>query len=387
MNDFEFKLSDQKEIPHIYLCEVDKTISGCLVKKDLSLNVKWNTFSEISFTVPRTYINLSRGETFLNPYYEKIESLRNIFVEGIGYFQIQDISVRSDGIKESKEISAHSYEVSLGQKYLNNFKVNTGEIDSIEYEENPEDIIPVRIFWPGKPERSLLNIILEKVPDWSIGHVDNEFTTVTTESQPGMNRMFDVSRESIYDFLMNDVAPTVHGVFIFDTMENAISLYTEDRAGKDTDIYISKDNLMKEVSVKYDCNDIKTSLRVSGADDEVSIRMHNFGNDSITDLSYYATENYMGRDLSAAYNSYLTTLPAKQAQYTILADEYNVLNNELTVLQTELTGLQGEESSYKNIQQTQIEAGWAEKAPESTEYGRYKENLDKLNTVISQIND
>lgn len=382
---YTFDYFGKQEIPNIYLCEVDKTIIGCLLKKDLSPTIKWNEYSEISFSVPRIYIDIISGNTFINPYYEKISSFKNIFVETIGFFQIQEVSLKSDGIKEYKQITAHSYEVSLGQKYLNNFKVNTGEIDSLEYEENPDDIIPIRIYYPGKPDHSLLDIILEKIPNWSIGHVDNEFTTITTESQSGMNRMFDISRDSIYDFLMNTVAPTIHGVFVFDTINNTINLYTEERAGNDTDIFISKDNLLKEVTVSYDDNDVKTSLKVSGANEDVNIRMQNFGSDYITDLTYYTTKEYMGESLYISYKNYLDTLPDKQAQYSIEAERYNNISNELTGLESDLTNLKAEENRYLNIQQVQIEAGWAEKSKDSTEYKSYKENFDALNSAISNV--
>ena len=383
---YEFDYFGNHEIPNVYLCEVDKTIIGCLLSKDLSPNIKWNSYSEISFTVPRTYIDIITGKPFINPYYEKISSFRNIFVETHGFFQIQEISLQSDGIKEYKEVTAHSYEVSLGQKYLNSFKVNTGEIDSLEYEENPDDVEPIRIYYPGKPDHSLLDIILEKIPNWSIGHVDNEFTTVTTDTQPGMNRMFDIDRSSIYDFLTNEVAPTIHGVFVFDTVSNKINLYTEERAGNDTDIFVSKDNLLKEVSVSYDDNEIKTSLKVSGASEDVNIRMQNFGSDYITDLTYYTTVDYMGDSLYTAYTSYLNTLPEKQKQYQTEAEKYNVLNNELTVLEGELSVFESERDSYLNIQQVQMDAGWAEKPTDTTEYKSYKENYDALNLAIANVN-
>ncbi len=380
-----FDLLGIMETPGTYLCQADKEFMGRIVVKDLSLNEKWNDYSDISFDVPFKLIDFITGNTFVNPYYDKVESMRVIFVEGIGFFQIQNVEVQSDGVKEYKSITAHSYEVVFGQKYLNHFKVNTGDTDSLEYEENPEDIEPIRIYYPGKISHSLLDIVLEKLPDWKVGHVDNEFTTVSTEGKPGMNRMFDIDRMSVYDFLMSEVAPTIHGVFVFDTIENTINLYSEERAGQDTDIFISKDNLLKEVRVEYDSNDIKTSLKVSGQGEEVNIRIHNFGSDYITDLSHYATPEYMGEDLYQSYTAYIASLPEKQQSYTSLASQYSVLSNEFTVLQAELAELKGKEQSYSNIQQSQLEAGWAQKPAGSKEYLQYKNNFDKLNEVKQQM--
>jgi len=372
-----FDLLGNMKTPNVYLCHTDKEFIGRIVVKNLSPVEKWNTYNEISFDIPFKLVDIITGEIFINPYYDKVESLRNIYVEEIGFFQIQNIELELDGIKEYKSITAHSYEVVLGQKYLNNFKINTGETDSLEYEENPNDITPIRIYYPGKKSHSLLDIILEKIPNWFIGHVDSEFTM--------MNRMFDIDRMSIYDFLMGEVAPTVHGVFIFDTIQNTINLYAEEKAGQDTDIFISKDNLLKEANVKYDSNDIKTSLKVSGDSEEVNIRIHNFGSDYITDLSYYTTPEYMGDELYRAYTSYLNSLPDKQKRYTTLANQYNTLENELIVLKTELVDLQGQEQSYTNIQQVQLESGWADKDKNTNEYIQYQKNFEKLNNVKRQI--
>ena len=58
------------------------------------------------------------GETDTNPFYNKIEALRLIYLEGFGYFEIQEPEIISDGIREVKNVTAYSLEYTLSQKYL-----------------------------------------------------------------------------------------------------------------------------------------------------------------------------------------------------------------------------------------------------------------------------
>ena len=122
---------DNYYTPRLFLC----TTSGKRIQElcyyDGNLNAKWSSYSELGFSIDRTYVDLITGETKVHPAFDKAESLRQVLVENIGYFILQDTDdVYSD--KDSKSLSAFSAEYSCGQKYLENFKVNTGEVDSKE---------------------------------------------------------------------------------------------------------------------------------------------------------------------------------------------------------------------------------------------------------------
>ena len=102
--------------PRIFLCEVDKERICQLETTNTSATLKFNSYSELSFEVGRTYNNLVTGETLVNPYYDKIEAVRLIEVEKFGYFEIQGPELISDGIKEAKNITAYSLEYTLSTK-------------------------------------------------------------------------------------------------------------------------------------------------------------------------------------------------------------------------------------------------------------------------------
>ena len=88
--------------PNLYLCETDKTPICRLETADTSGTFKFNSYSELEFTVGRTYIDMITGDTKVNPFYDKIEALRLVNLNGFGYFEIQDPEIASNGLKEEK---------------------------------------------------------------------------------------------------------------------------------------------------------------------------------------------------------------------------------------------------------------------------------------------
>ncbi len=117
--------------PVVYLCDTAKSIIGELPASNRSGNFKWNTYSEISFDVPRLYVDMLTGETKVHPLYDKVEAPRNVLLENYAYFTLQDIDDTSSD-NDIKNVTAFSLEYATSNKYLTNFHINTGEIDSKE---------------------------------------------------------------------------------------------------------------------------------------------------------------------------------------------------------------------------------------------------------------
>ena len=363
-------LSNTFRKPDVYLCEVDKTKICKLDTSNMQASLKFNSYSELSFEVGRTYNDILTGATEINPYYDLIEALRLIYVEGFGYFEIQGPELVGDGIKEAKSITTYSYEYTLSQKYLEDFYVNTGETNSIEVinASSENNIVPVTLYNPNNKKLSLLHLVLEKdYAGWKIGHVDPKLQT--------LSRQFEVDRESIYDFLMNEVCEKFNCYIVFDTIETEINVYAESPTEKfigdgktnifvcktpfssintvsingykttkwsydgakltledtpesgamieivgedstwETDVFVTFDNLSQEIKVNYDADNIKTVLTVTFGDDN-DIREVNLGLPYIVDLSYYCTPEWMGQDLYDDWLAYQQKCNSKQTEYT-----------------------------------------------------------------------
>lgn len=371
--------------PKIFLCETDKQKMGVLNTTDTKVSLKFNTYSELSFNIDRTYINTLTGEKHTHLFYDRIEHPRLILLDNIGYFQIQAPDMSTDNFRESKTITAYSSEYALSQKYITDLHINTGEVDSVEviYSEDTGNALePVTFYNQANPRLSLLHLALEGVYGWKIGHVDDSLKTLA--------RSFDIDRQSVYDFLMNDVCEKCNCYIVFDTLKNEINIYAEALTAKfigdgktkkftispafykvntvsidgykttqwaydkktgaltftkapenlsnievvdggltewETDVFVTFENLASEMNVTYNADDIKTRLTVTYGDD-LDIREINMGSPYITDLSYFYTVDWMGQDLYDAYTAYLKKSQTSQTQYTKNSQEMLKLSDQ-----------------------------------------------------------
>lgn len=395
-------LSNTYRKPNTYLCETDKKKMCELDTHDMNASLKFNSISELSFKVSRVYDNIITGDQETNPFYDFIEAPRLILLEGFGYFEIQTVEIVSDGIKEIKNITANSAEYALSAKYLEDFYVNTGDVKSIEVinASSSDNIIPVTLYNQSNPELSLLDLILQKdYGNWTIGHVDTSLQT--------LSRQFEIDRESIYDFLMNEVCEKFNCYVVFDTINNRINVYAESLTAKfigdgstnrfvisppfadintvsvdgykttqweydintgtiilekvptagarieivdgaltdwETDVFVSFDNLSQEININYSLDDLKTVLSVTYGDDS-DIREVNFGLPYLTDISYYYTVDWMGQDLYDAYTAYLQKSNQDQLAYSENSQRILELQNEISAIKNKLSMGYGVDSS------------------------------------------
>ena len=347
-------LSDTYRVPNVVLCQTNKEKICKLNVINLEGTFKFNSYSEISFDVPSIYCDIITGETKPTPYYDYVEGLRLVYLEGFGYFQLQDPEIDGNGIQEYKHINAYSLEYSLSQRYLENFTINASDD-----EDAVSSIDEVVLYNPDNIAHSLIHLVLQKAYGWTVGHVDDDLKN--------QGRSFEIDRQSIYDFIMNDMCNTFKCYVEFDTINNVVNIYSENEVERcigdgetvvfklqndisdsstvtinghvitqynydpstkeltfsnapgqgdiieisnefkhkyDTDVIIAFENLSNEMKVNYSADDIKTVLTVKGADD-LDIRDVNFGLPSIMNLDYYCTPEWMGDSLYQEYKYYM----------------------------------------------------------------------------------
>lgn len=353
-------LSDTYRAPNVVLCQTNKEKICKLNVTNLEGTFKFNAYSEISFDVPSIYCDIITGETKPTPYYDYVEGLRLVYLEGFGYFQLQDPEIDGNGIQEYKHINAYSLEYSLSQRYLENFIINEGDVG-----DTVGSIDGVMLYNSDDIAHSLIHLVLQKAYGWTVGHIDDELQN--------QSRSFEIDRQSIYDFIMNDMCETFKCYVEFDTINNKVNIYAENEVerficdGKmnsfklqgdvsadtditinghivteykynqdtkelsfnnipaqgdiievsnefkhkyDTDVIVSFENLSNDMKVNYSADDIKTVLTVKGADD-LDIRNVNFGLPAIMNLDYYCTPEWMGDSLYQEYKYYMD----KQSKY------------------------------------------------------------------------
>jgi len=293
-----------------------------------TLNDRW----ELSFSVEK-YIDVNNDANFvLSNGYEYLDKGMEIYIDRIGYFVITEgPSVQFDGYSEMKTVKAESCDVELENKDLVTFYVNTGKTGSKEYTADGnviEDKLTgnkilkryVALYDPDNRQLSLLDLVLEKLPGWSVGHVDESYIDeegntkwlipYKRQNENGEDEWFFVrgtfEEESInvYAFLTQKVAQAYRCVFTFDILNRTINCYHISQLGKDTGISLSTTNYIDSLSVTAATNDVYTQFNVAGGEN-LDIKYVNFGEITIDNLSYVLKEPLVSKDLIDKYEAYL----------------------------------------------------------------------------------
>ena len=339
------------EKPEVILCKANGERIGTLKTTGTPIpEIKFQELDELTFTM-HMYID---GEK--NEYYQDVDIMKYVEWKDNAFFFISDISVKNEGTElEYKEITCKSYECLMDQKYLEEFVINMGTIESID---------GVSFYNLADKSKSLLHLCLEKCPDWNIGHVDDAVAS--------KQRSFEVSREGVYSFLNGEVAEAFGCFFIFDTVHRLINVYNTVNYGYDTNIYVSYDNLLKSTNITCSTDDIKTCLTLAG-DDDLNVREVNMGYDRIYNFDYYNSLEYFSKSLYEAYNAWVELRDSYLEQYNLLLAQYERYYIDINYLNTEkmpddpastdwtqygLTPLKEQLSKYESKQALMIKAGY-----------------------------
>ena len=331
----------------IVLCNRDYTHIGQL--SNIS-NTKYtgnlNSANELSFVVnKKTDENEER-------FWDQIYNLKLVYVKELDeYFEIQ-VST-DDKTYLEKTITATSLcEAELSQTILHNIEINTeADISRDDY-----DVKFPTIFYRDLHDyvgdeyikarnSSLMHRILDKVPAYSIKHVD--------ASLANLQRTFSIDGTSVYDWLVGECSEQFNCIFIFNSYDRTIEVYDlysncndcghrgnfvdvcpecgstniKDGYGKDTEIFCSTENLTDKIKFTTDTNSIKNCFRLVAGDDDMTAAVininpngsqyiYNFSDESLLDMPQELVNKINSYD--ELYQEYVTsreytfnTLPTK----------------------------------------------------------------------------
>lgn len=272
---YDFNLTHTPSIPTFVLCNKGQEKLGCInVVSDFQPTFSLKTADEFSLTVHKySDVNICN-------LWNKIKDLKLIYIPEYNEYYEISVTVNENDITTKTILATSLCESELSQLYLNNIEINTeSDILREDYEE------PTIIYNKEKPENSLLNRIFSKAPHYFIKHVD--------ESIAKLQRSFSINGESIYDFLTTTLSDEINCLVLFDSSDRSISVYDmhshcvecgyrgdfENTCpkcnsnkitkgyGNDTSIFISRNNLLNDVSWSCKKDDIKNSFKISAGDD------------------------------------------------------------------------------------------------------------------------
>ena len=362
--------------PEFVLCKASGYRIGVIRCAEKSGTFKFNAYNEISFS---TYMNIDNER---NPYYDSVVEMQHVELPTIGRYVISDVQVRSEATDfEYKEVTALSEEVLLAQKYIELFYINMGTVESID---------GVCLYDQANPDKSLMHLVLEKCPDWTVGHIDHSLITI--------QRSFQIDRQDVYSFLVTNVAEAFGCVFIFNSINHTIDIYPEDIVGSETNIIISYDNLALSTDISGNIDDIKTCLTITGADD-LNVREVNMGYDRIYNMDYFHSLDYMSQGLYDAYTAWMKKWNDNVDTYEDLITEYQGYYEDLHEITEErrpedpdstdwklygLNPLKEKLAAYESQQAVLIKAGYGNVDSEFYE-SMYLPVYNQIQAINSQI--
>lgn len=340
----DFSKLDMRERPVLILENTTGTPIGLLGSaKNVTLDIKYNETSTVEFDVPAYTDGVATHG------YNAVIGMRVVDVQDVGKFILVNPQETGDGVKRSKTCKGYSLEYEFTFKKLT--------LDNATYN-----------FWnPVTPDGTLLDILLEQMPTWSIGTVDKDLI--------GKYRTFEVADENLYNFIKGTVQTSYNCIFDFDTYQRKINVRSCASTVPVNPVYLSTSNLAKEISVTEDTENIVTRLDVNGADG-VNIRDVNpSGTNTIINLDYFMTPDNFSQEIIDKYDAWKTKYENYQLPYYNLSIEYALQVMRSTTEKAALTELESELTILENEQAVVIQ-GIAQNLKEQAD-------LDDVNTRIT----
>lgn len=240
--------------------------------------------------------------------------------------------------EDIKKVTGKSLgEAELSQIMLYNIEINTEtDISRDDYK------IPTTFYNPDHPEASLVNRLTEKAPHYRFAHIDISLMNI--------QRTFTFDKKSIYDAL-KEVAEELNCLFVFGCgsdangkPERTISVYDLEANCKDcghrdtfvdkcpkcgstnvtngygeyTNVFISRDNLVEEVTYTTDADSVKNCFKLTAGDDLMTAAIRSC-NPNGSDYIYYFSD--------AVRSDMSEQLQEKLSAYDKLYEEYQKTHN------------------------------------------------------------
>lgn len=278
-----FDSFNRYETPTIMLCGADSEYKNGVVTSvlgyltdisDEELVLNFSTTSELNFRAYRIVRDDDGSNATMLDLYDKLKNRRLLFVEDVGYFAITNIDEQfSDGMSY-KDITATSCEV----EFENRKVPFIGKTIESEDEDGKTEVDYTYAF------TDLLDLLVGSVPKWTYDINDID-TAVINKSRTFEDVDDD---ENILAFMQKEVQEAYECIFDFDIINRMVSVYDQNDFAKETNIHLTKDDLITELDITENSDDLYTALTVFGDSDDITINGVNpLGTNAIYNFDYY----------------------------------------------------------------------------------------------------
>lgn len=347
---------NRMEKPKFTLCNPGSVYNNGLLSKVVGILVdteaeeivfNFNATSEFNLRVNRVTREDADENAHTFAMYKATQNRRLIFVEDIGYFMITGVEDGFDGHVHYKDISAKSIDAEIAQKMVPFIADGTYRFSTDETGVN----------------KGMLEKIVETIPLWTITHVDD----VVAERW----RTFESIDTSLncLSFMLQNMQDAYECIFVFDNIHRTISVYDQANYVRQTNIHITKEDLINSLEVSENADDLFTAISVTGDDNATISAINPLGTNVIYNFSHYL--DWMSDELSAKVVAWQQAIEdEKDSYYDLNLQYYNKLD-EASNLQMEIQKLDTQITMYYRCRNNIV-------AENSTEL------VDSYNEVIAE---
>lgn len=320
-----FSNIDYNERPILILKNAGGTPLGVLGYANMiTPNISYNETSVLEFSLPACV----DGKDV--PFYDDVVGMRVVELMGIGQFTLVNPVETGDGVTRTKQCKGYSLEYEFARKKI------TLEAGTFK-------------FWDtATTENTLLGRIMELMPSWQVGDVSASLLT--------RYRTFEAKNDNVYNFIKSSVQKSFGCIFTFDTINRLVHVRDADEVPSNTAVYLSHENLAKEIVLEENTEDVFTRLDVSGAEG-VDIRDVNpAGTNQLINLDYYMTPKNFSQEIIDKYFAWKKLFDDNKRSYYLLSVQYSLKLSQRVSDQAKLTDIEGELKNLENLQAVTIQA-------------------------------
>lgn len=327
------------EKPKFSLCNPGSVCTNGMLSKVVGMLVdteaeeivfNFNATSELNLRVNRIIRDDPEENAHTFAIYKAVQNRRLIFVDDIGYFMVTNIEDGFDGHNHYKDVTAKSIDAEISQKMVPFLDNGTYRFSTDETGTN----------------KGLLETIVETLPLWTIEYVDD----VVAERW----RTFEDIDTSLncLAFMLQNMQDAYECLFVYDIVNRTISVYDQANYVRQTNIHITKNDLVNSLDITENADDLYTAVSVVG-DENVTISAINpLGTNVIYDFSYYY--DWMSDGLGEKVKAWEDAVDAERDSYYELNLQYYNQLAEYSNLQMEIEKLDTQIAMYSRCRENII---------------------------------
>ena len=355
--------------PQLFVCNANNKKLAPIVRyadssgtNSLQLTMNYNRTSDLSIQIYKfiedTFHHEALSTNGIAECYQYVANYRQIHVENLGYFIINQITEVDDGFDPYWDVKASSCELEINSKAL---------------------VFPkgTYLFYDATNPLStttILGKILNLCPTWSVGNVSTIIAA--------LYRTFDDTSENAYSFMMNTMATAFSCVCDFDIENRKINIIDMQTEIPSTDILLTYDNVLNNVQLNQPAENIITALNVTGGSDSVGgsfdiTSVNPIGGNVIYNFQYFMNTVDMEQSLIDAINAWQTKVNNNQSTFSNLVLQ---IQNAQGLLETSNGQLSDLNTQWKDLNHD-LSVCLAD--PNRENYSTIKSNIDAKQAAIN----